>query len=57
MQVLGDEDCCKQLMMQASWADTPTTTATKRAAKVRRGLTSIALVLVGRRNDGDLIFI
>jgi len=57
VQVLGDEDCCKQLVMQAFWADTPTTAATTRAAKVRSGLTSIALVLVGRRNDGDLVFI
>ena len=56
--MLGDKDCCKQPMMQASWADTPTADATTRVAKMRRGLTSITSVLMGRkmRNDGDLVF-
>lgn len=49
--VEGDTEFCKQVMMQASCADTPTA-ATARVAIMRRGLTSIASLLVGKGNDG-----
>ena len=48
-QVLGLTALEKQLSMHASWADTPTAVATARAAKMRRGLTSIVSVLVRGR--------